>query len=343
VKLFRYAFLVLFLLCSGCGLLSDDSEPEPGSRNYIWVTEDVNGPFGFIYDFWGTAHNSLWVAASSDLWYYNGEEWTEVEENQDFHCGTFESIFGFTKDDIWVGCNDGRIHHFDGTSWKPSFRYDKEEFYLSSVDGIWGTSSDDMYATGYFVYKDTSGIYSFLLHYDGRRWQEVLITDFEAQFQRVRKDHNVYLYGLKEGPEQGGATDSLAVYSLGFKGFIQEFIEPRSSTLRMNSVDDKIYYVIENTLYRLDYPGLTEVISFPESTEVYDILGRHKNDLIFPTNDGLMHYNGKDLEYIYDIELELFSGYRTFVVEDEIFVLIENIDQNVSRWELQRGILNATE
>ena len=336
---YLFHFLIILLISfTGCTLLSEKSDPDPGSRSYTWTVEAVDGPLGLIYDVWGTDLESLWVASTSGFWNYNGEEWKEVEENQEFHCGTFQSIFGFAKDDIWLGCNDGRIHYYDGTSWEPSFRFEKEEFYLSSVDGIWGTSSEDMYATGHLVYKDTEGIYSFLLHYDGRRWQEVLITDFEAQFQRVRKKNKIYLSGIKEGPSQGGSKDSLVVYSENSKGLNQEFIESRGGTLRMNSVNDKVYVVKEDALYRLNKSGFAEVIKLTGSKEVYDVLGRHKNDLILMTKQGLLHYNGQNLEYIFDIEPDSFRGYRALVLEDEIIVLLQS--QDGDWWEIHRGVVN---
>src|SRR6185369_1870292 len=71
-------------------------------------------------------------------------------------------------DDVWViGTVFGRQEflHWDGAAWK-NVRTDVDPATLSTVTGIWGSGSDDVWVVGRTKY----GAHRVIYHWDGNAW-----------------------------------------------------------------------------------------------------------------------------------------------------------------------------
>jgi hypothetical protein len=92
---------------------------------------------------------------------YDGTSWTLVYSTSD---NTFNGIWVGAANDVWVVGhgfdNDGYMLHFDGTTWKETFRRTPDGFQAPPINDVWGSSGSDIYAAG------DEGV----LHFDGSAW-----------------------------------------------------------------------------------------------------------------------------------------------------------------------------
>ena len=121
----RLLLLSLATVLAGCSLLgsNDDPPPELGRRDYVWSADTLySPPDSWFYDLWGASSDNLWAVAAggdSTLWHYDGQAWVPWPERVSPDLFT---VFGFARDDVWMGGNDGKFFHFDGTEWSLAYR-----------------------------------------------------------------------------------------------------------------------------------------------------------------------------------------------------------------------------
>ena len=323
-----YFFIALLTLFSACGLLSsDDKEPlEPGPRNYEWTVDSVySAPGGWMNTIWGASPDNVWIGSgggAEKLWHYDGEEWSPYPDR---FVGDFHSIYGFAQDDVWMGGGDGEIFHYDGESWELFYKFEKQGYNISRVKDIWGSSSSDLYAIGNALENGEPPYTGFILHYNGETWGELLLTNFGIQFQRIRKDKKgIYIYG--SGPYSTQTiSDSISFYKVNNNKLRELYSKSRSEagSPSINKIGDEIYFVLENKITNTNFNSM---LPFAIHENIYDVNGRHVKDLFITTENGIMHYNGENTEYLLELESENAVVFRTLIMEKDIFFLVNDYE-----------------
>ena len=92
-----------------------------GDRHYAyefngsqWIRHDFNSlPLTITCD----ANNNIWVAAERNLYKYNGDSWSTVEDDLFRELTAFTRVAIDSLKHLWVGANDG-LYHYDEVSWK---------------------------------------------------------------------------------------------------------------------------------------------------------------------------------------------------------------------------------
>ncbi len=107
------------------------------------------------------------------------------------------------------------------------------------------------------------------------------------------------------------------------------------TSLSMTYIDGKIYYVINNDICRYVNGKFEIKKTINGINRGYILSGRSENDLFFAMPDGIVHYNGTDLQYIYK-KPESSLIWDAFVFENEVFFLI---DSNKDKSYIVKGIL----
>ena len=319
-----YTSLLLIISLLGCGLLgSDPKEPEPGRRDYIWEVDTLfSPPGGFVYDIWGSSPNDVWAVLGTgvnNLWHYDGNEWRVWPKRV---AASFYSLYGLAQDDVWMGSSDGKIFHFDGEEWTLSYEFEKTGLYTSSITEIWGESVSNVYAVGTFYMAEQSIAQGFILHFDGEKWSEVLTTDFEIQPVRMRgSKKNVFIVGYNYPDMFFFQLEKNAlkkVYSTSTND------EPGIS---LNRIGNTIYFVIGDGLLTLENKEFKEWLAISNSNFGYQIYGRNEADVFLRMNDGLAHYNGEDIGYLFDLNSPLLSlSNNAMLFEKEVFFIVNDFD-----------------
>ncbi len=322
----------ILLTLAGCDLLRQDPPDaplEPGRRDYVWKVDTLRGQW--ISAIWGSSPIDVWAVAGggpNELWHYDGSEWTPWPNPPN---AGFYAVFGFAQDNVWLGGNDGTIYHFDGTSWSLNFQYKKPGMRIVDAVDIWGTSPSDVYATGYAIYPDRQPL-GFLLHYNGKAWREVFITDFEVQMLRVRKDsRGVFISAMK--PSYGvAAPDTLPVYRLEGNRPVEIVMKLTShdwAWIPMERIGKQNVFVIDNTLQLFSNSGFDLYPGFQPDDIIIGIHGRHDKDLFITTSTGVMHYNGEDTQYLIQY-IPNAVAFRGQILENDVFFLVADYPAGVN-------------
>lgn len=329
-------FISLLITLAGCDLLRQDDPYKPlppGRRDYVWKVDSVySAPSGFLNDMWGSSPNDVWAVSPGgleNLWHYDGINWSPYSQHL---AGSLFSVFGFSQKNVWFGGNDGRILHFDGTKISNSFQYKPQ----SEINSIWGIAPDNVYATGYVLGPE--GLNSFLLHFNGQRWKDILTDTSGSEFFGVRQHkRNLYLWGTK-------ANQSTTAYYVANTSESARVIELMSGGLdsfgygALNLIQNSLYLSVRNDVYKFDhtYPDLKSV-NLQKITPVlapdllYHVFGRHSQDLFLCTKEGLAHFNGTNNEY-----LIRFDNSRTYptgnmvVFEKDVFLLTNDYENGTN-------------
>ena len=334
---------LLFLSCEN--LFTRNSETEPGPRSYVWEIDTLhNTAMNYIHAIWGASPDDIWVVGaggtySDRLLHYDGNEWTTYTDVPIF-CFA-DAIFGFAADHIWMGGSAGftedpgaSIWHYDGNEWSANYIHDIGPG--ADINDIWGNSPDDIYACGHFNHESVDNNWGgFVLHYDGDAWTELVRTKYRAhnptEFMEVKgeKDH-VYVWDFRTSRD-GTGIDTVAFHELKGNQLHEIYAEARSNIGGnigwggFHLIDEKLYFYLgfDVFLYRsgkfvkqfsLDHPNYWGLSG-----------GRNEKDVFLGMDDGLAHYNGTDIEYLFRYPWK--GAYRIMgrpmIFEKEVFFCME--------------------
>lgn len=320
MKSFFLLFMLLFIF--SCNPFAPKPEPEPGSRNYTWELDTLYMPMNYISTVWGASPDDVWAMGEGGteydrLLHYDGNEWATYTDEIIWCSGS--KIFGFAEDDIWMAGGAGwlehgaGIWHYDGDKWEQFYVYDIEKNHhgIYPID-LWGDSPDNVYVSGVISFYD--GTYDcwrgFVLHYDGREWSELVRADFNSQFLMARKKNEdvfIYSYAMNWDTLSTGqlAIDygDLEFYHINKDSSFQIIAsqeEKEVDATCINNVDGEIYFVFDHDVCTYHRNKFTPVFYVDNENFYKHIAGRSINDLFISMKDGIAHYNGKDIEYLYN-------------------------------------------
>lgn len=299
-------FVGAYLALGACGMLGSeekDQDPvvelEPGSRNYSWSVDSVySAPDGWLNTIWGISANEVWagsVGGWTNLWRFNGEKWIV----QDRIPGSVISVFATFEHQIWIGSNGG-IYEQQLGKWNKVFRYSKEGYREPDIKDIHGMKRDELYAVGITHIENEAYWRSFVLHFNGEEWQELLVTDHLVQFQVVRSgNQGVFIRALK--PAAPGLADSLVLYKLEgleLEKLLTVSTDDEGAMIWVNTIQDNVYIIASKQLYSYKKEELHWVVDFSDKEIVYSFFGRTEKDIFVITNEGVEHFNGTDTQVL---------------------------------------------
>ena len=105
-----FLIIIFFSNCNTTEPIEDNLQP--GRRDYIWIVDTLHGQGYSFEGMWGSSPDDIWVCSPDGgatlydfIQHFDGVKWTpfpEIVPVGDAYC-----IFGFSKDNVWLGGNDG--------------------------------------------------------------------------------------------------------------------------------------------------------------------------------------------------------------------------------------------
>lgn len=330
MKKIMVLLITLILILNSCGDNGVEPEPQPGRRDYIWTVDTLYSPFNIFEGLWGSSPNDVWVVgfggSSTDrLLHFDGNKWSHW--NELILCAG-KSLIGFNKDNVWMAGGDGKIWHYNGAKWSEYFVYKTDNAYSIVITDIWGRGSNDIYAVGLITLNSNKEQRGFILYFDGTQWKEIYKANYLSQFNRVLGDSkNIFISGSRITNINSHITiDSMYIKKLINNSLVDVIATNNGSWVEPASIGDKVHFVVGNDLYEYENNSVKKIFNFDGYNFGQAVYGRSMKDLFVRMADGIAHYNGTDIMYLYKFNNN-FSSYvgRPLDFGDYIFFNIADI------------------
>ena len=341
MKVIYYLFaLFLSILFISCGVTDTETinKPvEPGRRDYVWEVDTLNTSGGTINCIWGSSPTDVWAAGNSpyvshsEIWHYDGLSWNMFTDIS--YTWNPSSLFGFSKNDIWIGGGGGYFYHYEGNKWSISQRFVGTNINCMTVRDIWGDAPNNIYATCDALKPgNNKDVSSLILHYDGFDWKEVFRNDTTIQYYTIRGyKKNLYIVG--ETSKFDG-SDYYKIYEFS-NNSMKEIFSGKCSQVNgcnLEIIGDELYFVIWGKINELQNETFTEVLKLEYENYAGYACGRNEKDIFFFMNDGIVHYNGTNYQYIYEFSLnEIMLFNDPVIMDNDIFITAVEITGNKNR------------
>ncbi len=327
-KIFVVVMSLTVLVLNSCNSNPVDPPPQPGRRDYVWTADTIKIPFKYLRKIWGDSPDNVWAvgsggASSTSIWKYNGTNWSTDNVQRTI---LPNGIWGFGKNSVWAAGNEGRIWTYNGVDWKQSIWFTKQNWDVG-FEEIWGDSPNSIFAVGYADSANTR--HAEILKWDGKIWQEVPIPNFNTYgFIKIRRAANQQGdYFLLGWGEKSNGGDLLALFEFDGKNIWKIYEDDFNSQTWCNleNVGEQLYFLIGNKICSYKDGKFNTLVNINLPNYNQGFWGRDEKDIIIPMTDGIAHYNGTDIQYIYH-----FKGsegiFGAVVLPKDIFILTKDFN-----------------
>ncbi len=320
------ATIFLFTVFISCNSNPTEPEPQPGRRDYVWTVDTLVTPFNTIQGMWGNSRNNIYVVGPGGMgddrvWHYDGNKWNKPLE---YLAAGPKTIHGFSNSNIWIGGESGKLLNYDGRKWNLKYTYKpKKQFVLSNITDMYGNSPSEIYAVGVTFYNQQTIQRGFVLKYNGSSWNEIYEADYNSQFISVRKDKDrVMIFGIKAG---FGEADTLAFWQWKMNNLKEIYSNSGKNIIFANisQIGDNYYYIIGRDINKYVDEKFSKMMTINEPNFGYAVYGRSEKDFFVNMVDGLAHYNGTNIEYLFKFNNSFtYLINYPFITETEVFFIM---------------------
>lgn len=320
---------ILLLTAFNCNDSVVNPQEQPGRRDYSWTVDTVNAdPYKFLLRLWASSPTDVWVTGiggdfAKDIFHYDGNSWT-THGNFDGYSYQPHSIFGFAPNDIYIGCVSGRIYHYDGNSMNVVAALTKDGHSNIVFDNMWGDGPNNVYATG--AYPDSTGYNnnSVIAHLTSGRWS-ILNTDgirgIIEQLYVNYIDGKTYMQSYRIGGGQYPDSSLIYEYSQGKYNELYSSILAQGYQSNLSLINGKVYFILGSEIAIQEKDQFQTVLKVDNPNFYQRIWGRDSKDIFLMMTDGLAHYNGTDIQYLfhYPFHTQIFGA---ALFKNDVFFLI---------------------
>ena len=331
--LYSLSLILTFISFTSCNTTEPDDELKPGRRDYTWTVDTLPGLNNPRFRMWGNSPTDIWATTMSSwensISHFNGTSWQSygISDLTNAH-----AIFGFSGSEVFIGTGDrGRIWKFDGTNWNIFAELTKDGQTYLVFDNIWGQSKDNFFALG--AYPDQYGFNnSVIAHYLNGNW-EMLNTEglygIVTDLYKNKPDNKIYLL------VNGGTnfTDSTKIYELtqGKYKFLYGNIWTKGLQADISLINDEVIFIMGSQIARRVNNQFQNILNVSNPNFYQRIWGRNTKDIFMLMTDGLAHYNGNDVEYLFYFNRTPSTQiYGAALFEKDVFFLVYEAPSGLS-------------
>ncbi len=326
ISLIILAIILLQFSCKNTSPTAPENI-QPGKRDYTWTVDTVN-PYYTLNKLWGSSPTDVWSIGhpgdfSKTIDHYDGAKWSTDGINRFIDPG---SIFGFSENNIFIGCANGRIWNYDGEEWKETTVLTKDGSNQIVFDNMWGDSSNDLYAFG--AYPDKNHLFnnSVIAHYTNNQWNMLNTNGLIGIVERLYKnktDNKIYLRTNIIGG--GEYPDSNLVYEYIQGNYYKLYSSVWTQGLQadISLINGKVYFILGSRIAIRTF-GMFQTVLVVANPNFYQrIWGRNSKDIFLMMTDGLAHYNGSDIGYLfYFNKIPRTQIYGAVLFDNDVFFLV---------------------
>lgn len=311
----------------------NDDDLKPGRRDYTWTVDTLDGLNSPRYRLWGSSPSDVWAITHSawevSISNYDGSGWTSHGVT-----GLINpfSIYGFSNNNIFVGAENGQIWKYDGISWVLFAELTKDGHSDIVFDNIWGDSNNNFYAFG--AYPDENGYATngVIAHFNNSKWDMLNTSEIYGIVEHLYKnlsDNKIYLQVI------GGRefTDSTHIYEYVNNEYHKLYSNIWTQGLQgdISLINDEVYFILGNEIAKRKNNQFETLLHVGNPNFYQRIWGRNSKDIFLLMTDGLAHYNGSDVEYLFYFNITPRTQiYSAALFDDEAFFLVYEAQSGLS-------------
>jgi hypothetical protein len=329
----KYIKAILFILSFTMALIffscEKGTEPEqlkPGRRDYTWTVDTLNYPYNTLTRMWGSSPTDVWAINSGDhyksIFHFDGEKWST---DGIFRFVLPHSIWGFSSNNVWIGGLDGKIWKYDGSNWAEYAVLTKDGNDDVIFDNMWGDSPNSLYALGGYIDIKNAVSKSVIAKYTNDNWS-LLNTDsiigIVEQLYKDKSDNKIY---IRTNQLSGGAfPDSNLIYEYSNKKYNKIYSSRWVKGLQadISLIDNDVYFILGNKIAIRINNQFNTVLMVDNPNFYQKIWGRNSKDIFLFMTDGLVHYNGSDMQYSFNFDKIRTQIYGASIFNNEVFFLV---------------------
>lgn len=324
---FICATLILFNTC-------DSSEPvddlKPGRRDYVWTVDTINIPFTTLQRIWGSSPTDVWaIGPGGDLdktiYHFDGARWSTDGISRPLSPTT---IFGFSASNVWICGRGGDIWNYNGSNWIKNTTITIPDYNLIGFEDVWGDAPNNIYVVGYA--QDGITYRSVIVRYDGVSWKNIEAFTIRNSFIKIRRgkktSNNYYISGVRD---EQFAEDTTFIYQFHDSTLKQIYkgLWSNDEVAWIENINGEMYFLKGSVLFK--YVN-NDFQFFVDIGEPAAFLGRNSKDIFLGKLNGIAHFNGTDIQYLYpfsDQSIRIFMG---IIFEKEVFFLAYDVNNSLN-------------
>ena len=320
-------FVITLTQCSPGVDPPEDQPNQPGRRDYVWSVDTILN-YAYMNKLWGSSPTDVWAIGqpgnfSKSIWHFDGVQWTT---DGIFRFFVPHSIWGFAKNDIYIGAMNGEIWQYDESGWKQTAKLTKDGSTQIVFDNMWGDSPNSLFAFG--AYTDANYLYnnSVIAHYTNNNWIMLNtdgLTGIVERFYKNKTDGKFYIQTYKIGGGQYPDSTLIYEYTQGKYNKIYGSIWTHGQQADISLINGEVYFVLGSEIAKRINNQFQTYLKVDNPNFYQRIWGRNSKDIFLLMTDGLAHYNGTNIEYLF-----YFNRLRTQIpiggvtlFNDEVFFL----------------------
>jgi hypothetical protein len=246
---------------------------------------------------WGSSAQDVWAVGDAYLnalciWHFDGISWKTTPANQYIDP---RGIFGFGKNDVWIGSTDGAFWHYTGSTWSKFSKTKIDSFGPFIAQSMSGSAPNDIYTVGFANNNNGQDYKGVIMHYNGTKWSQVNIPNTRVFFTQIFYNNETSEYLINSLRFE---NENSNVFS--FNGTeLKTIIYDTTGGVCLNMIGNKIYYSTlgpkSGKLYRYDNGHFNLFKDFTGTDNAGRAWGRNEKDFFTINWGGIGHYNGNDL------------------------------------------------
>ena len=335
IKLLSFSiYLCLIIITtSSCNYNPVITEAQPGRRDYTWTIDTLNIYYP-SYKIWGSSPTDVYSINGSDfshgIWHYEGHMWSTdgISRNILPH-----AIFGFSYNNIYIGgSNGGEIWRFDGKNWSQFAELTKAGQSFVAFENIWGSSPNDFFAVG--SGPDNKGYFnnSVIAHFTNNEW-EILNTDEikgdVVHLYKNQTDSKTYLRLTRIGGGEFADSTIIYEYTLGKYNELYSSVQAIGIQADISLINGEVYFILGDKVAERINNQFQIVLQVDNPNFCQRIWGRSSIDIFLLMTDGLVHYNGSDMQYLFKFDKQGTQIYDAAIFEKEVFFVAYEAQDNI--------------
>jgi hypothetical protein len=294
-----------------------DEEQEnlkPGRRDYTWAADTVKNPYLDFYHIWGNSLANIWTGgmlSSNALYRYDGTKW--LLDNR-VYLPTPAALWGY-GDKVWIGNYNGCLWQFTRDTYKEQISFQKMgDTYVQFINMV-GSSNNEVYVTG--AYHQNGSWYTLLMKYDGIKWSLDKNYEYPTSIMQLSySPQNDRYYWTEAYPDNSG---SFVEYDRVNIKVIRKFNNANTAA-SLATMDGYEYIVSDRSVYKYYNDQTNKILDINNNNFGGIVWGRGRNDMFIRMFDGIAHYNGTDVQYLFKIPQNYRMNSNMQIFEKDVFI-----------------------